>query len=103
VFGPSVPSVPPREVSAKLADGWMLLDVRTDGEWAQGRIAGAVHIPMDELLSRMDEVGDQVVCVCAVGSRSSRVTEYLNAHGYQAVNLEGGIYGWVDAGLPVER
>ncbi len=102
MFGSSAPSVPPREVSAKLAEGWMLLDVRTDGEWDQGRIAGAVHIPMDQLLSRLDEVGDRVVCVCAAGSRSGRVTEYLNAQGYQAVNLEGGIYGWADAGLPVE-
>jgi rhodanese-related sulfurtransferase len=103
VFDSSVPSVSPREVSDKLADGWTLLDVRTDGEWAQGRIAGALHIPMDELLSRLDEVEDRVVCVCAVGARSGRVAEYLNAQGYQAVNLEGGIYGWADAGLPIER
>ena len=103
VFGSSVPSVPPREVSDKLAHGWTLLDVRTDGEWAQGRIAGALHIPMDELLSRLDEVDDRVVCVCAVGARSGRVAEYLNAQGYQAVNLEGGIYGWADAGLPIEH
>jgi rhodanese-related sulfurtransferase len=103
VFDSSVPSVSPRGVSDKLADGWTLLDVRTDGEWAQGRIAGALHIPMDELLSRLDEVEDRVVCVCAVGARSGRVAEYLNAQGYQAVNLEGGIYGWADAGLPIER
>ena len=102
MFGPTVPSVSPREVADKLADGWMLLDVRTDDEWAQGRIAGAVHIPMDQLLSRLDEVDDRAICVCAVGARSGRVAEYLNAHGYQAVNLEGGIYGWADAGLPVE-
>ena len=38
------------EVAGKLADGWMLLDVRTDAEWADGRIAGAVHIPMDQLM-----------------------------------------------------
>ena len=103
MFGSSVPSVSPREVSAKLADGWMLLDVRTDGEWSQGRIAGAVHIPMDQLLSRLDEVDDRVVCVCAVGARSGRVAEYLNAEGYQAVNLDGGIYAWADAGLPIEH
>ncbi len=102
MYGSSAPSVRPTEVSGKLADGWMLLDVRTDGEWADGRIAGAVHIPMDQLMSRMDEVGDRVVCVCAVGSRSGRVAEYLNAQGYQAVNLDGGIYAWADAGLPVE-
>jgi rhodanese-related sulfurtransferase len=103
VFGSNVPSVPPREVSEKLADGWTLLDVRTDDEWAQGRIAGAVHIPMDQLLGRLDEVDDRVVCVCAVGARSGRVAEYLNNQGYQAANLEGGIYGWADAGLPLER
>ena len=102
MFGSPVPSVRPTEVSDKLADGWMLLDVRTEGEWADGRIAGAVHIPMDELMSRMDEVGDRVVCVCAVGARSGRVAEYLNAQGYEAVNLEGGIYAWEDAGLPLE-
>ncbi len=102
MFGSSVPSVRPTEVSGKLADGWMLLDVRTDDEWADGRIPGAVHIPMNQLTSRMDEVGDRVVCVCAVGARSGRVAEYLNAQGYEAVNLEGGIYAWADAGLPLE-
>ena len=102
MYGSNVPSVAPTEVPSKVADGWMLLDVRTDGEWADARIAGAVHIPMDQLISRMDEVGDRVVCVCAVGARSGRVAEYLVAQGYQAVNLDGGIYAWTDAGLPVE-
>ncbi len=102
MFGTNVPSVAPTEVVGKIADGWMLLDVRTDPEWAHGRISGAVHIPMDQLMGRLDEVGDRVVCVCAVGARSGRVAEYLNAQGYQAVNLEGGIYAWADAGLPVE-
>ena len=96
------PSITPTEVAAKLADGWMLLDVRTDEEWAQGHVDGAVHIPMDQLMGRLDEVGDQVVCMCAVGARSARVAQYLNAHGYEAVNLDGGIYGWADAGLPVD-
>lgn len=102
MFGPNVPSVAPAEVPGKLTDGWMLLDVRTDGEWADGRIPGAVHIPMDQLMIRLAEVGDRVVCVCAVGARSGRVAEYLNAQGYEAVNLDGGIYAWADAGLPVE-
>ena len=102
MFGSNVPSVAPTEVAGKVGDGWMLLDVRTDEEWADGRIAGAVHIPMDQVMSRMAEVGDRVVCVCAVGARSGRVAEYLNAQGHQAVNLDGGIYAWVDAGLPFE-
>ena len=80
----------------------MLLDVRTDDEWAEGRIAGSVHIPMDQLMQRIDEVDDRVVCVCAVGARSARVAQFLNAQGREAVNLEGGISAWGSSG-PFDR
>jgi rhodanese-related sulfurtransferase len=102
MFGNHVPTVQPREVAARVADGWMLLDVRTPDEWADGRIAGSVHIPMDQLTQRLDEVDNRVVCVCAVGARSARVAEFLNAQGREAVNLDGGIYAWANSGLPIE-
>ena len=86
-----------------MADGWMLLDVRTDHEWAEGYVDGAVHIPMDQLMGRLDEVGDRVVCMCAVGSRSARVVQFLNGNGHEAVNLVGGIYAWADQGLPIRQ
>jgi rhodanese-related sulfurtransferase len=98
----SVPSISPSEAHDRVAEGWMLLDVRTDGEWAEARIPGAVHVPMDELMGRLDEVAHRVVCVCAVGARSARVAQFLDAQGYEAVNLDGGIYAWADDGLPVE-
>ena len=78
----------------------MLLDVRTDDEWAGGRITGSVHIPMDQLMQRLDEVNDRVVCVCAVGARSARVAQFLNAQGREAVNLDGGIHAWANSGFP---
>jgi rhodanese-related sulfurtransferase len=102
MFGDQVPSVQPGEVAARVAEGWMLLDVRTDDEWADGRIGGSVHIPMDELMQRLDEVDDRVVCVCAVGARSARVAQFLNGQGYEAVNLDGGLYAWASSGLPIE-
>jgi rhodanese-related sulfurtransferase len=102
MFGDQVPSVQPGDVAARVAEGWMLLDVRTDDEWADGRIAGSVHIPMDELMLRLDEVDDRVVCVCAVGARSARVAQFLNGQGCEAVNLDGGLYAWVSSGLPIE-
>ena len=102
MFGNHVPTVQPREVAARVADGWMLLDVRTPDEWADGRIAGSVHIPMDQLTQRLDEVDNRVVCVCAVGARSARVAEFLNAQGREAVNLDGGIHAWANSGLPIE-
>jgi rhodanese-related sulfurtransferase len=103
VFGDKVPTVQPGEVAGRLAEGWTLLDVRTDGEWAEGRIAGSMHIPMDQLMQRLDEVEDRVVCVCAVGARSARVAQFLNAQGRDAVNLDGGLHAWASSGLPLER
>jgi rhodanese-related sulfurtransferase len=97
-----VPTIQISQVQSLVDDGWMLLDVRTDEEWASGRIPGAVHIPMDQLMARIDEISDQVVCVCAMGGRSARVTQFLNAHGKDSVNVAGGTHAWIDAGMPVE-
>jgi rhodanese-related sulfurtransferase len=101
VFANDLPTVSPAEVAAGAAEGWMLLDVRTHEEWAAGHIAGAVHIPMAELGDRLDEVADRVVCVCAVGGRSARVTQWLLGQGREAVNLDGGIWAWAQDGLPI--
>ncbi len=102
MFGNQVPAIQPRDVASRVAEGWMLLDVRTDDEWAGGRITGSVHIPMDQLMQRLDELDDRVVCICAVGARSARVAQFLNAQGREAVNLDGGLYAWEDSGLPLE-
>jgi rhodanese-related sulfurtransferase len=103
VFANEVATVQPSEAAARVAEGWMLLDVRTDDEWAGGRIAGSVHIPMDQLMQRLDEVDDRVVCVCAVGARSARVAQFFTTQGREAVNLDGGLYAWASSGLPLER
>jgi rhodanese-related sulfurtransferase len=97
-----IQSISPSEAAERAAQGWMLLDVRTDGEWAEARIPGAVHVPMNQLTDRLTEVADRVVCVCAVGARSARVAQFLLAQGYEAVNLDGGIYAWANDGLPIE-
>ena len=103
MFGYEVATVQPSQVAARLNEGWTLLDVRTDDEWADGRIAGSVHIPMDQLMYRLDEVDDRVVCVCAVGARSARVAQFLSSQGREAVNLDGGLQAWASSGLPIER
>ena len=102
MFDEAVPAITPAELPGRLADGWMLLDVRNDQEWAQGRIEGSVHIPMDQVVARLDEIEDRVVCICAVGARSARVAVYLNGQGREAVNLDGGIYAWADEMRPIQ-
>ena len=95
-----LPTTTPDQI-AGLTEDWMLLDVRTDAEWTQGRIDGAVHIPLDQLMARVDEVGDKVVCICAVGGRSAQATAYLNSHGREAINLDGGVQRWAAEGHPL--
>jgi rhodanese-related sulfurtransferase len=85
----------------------ILLDVREDDEWAAGHIAGAVHIPMNQVpqhaTSRPEVFAAQapLVVVCAMGSRSAQVTAWLVHNGIEAENLEGGMTAWAAAGRPV--
>ena len=70
-----VPTISAADVDGLRPQGWRLLDVRTDEEWASGRIPGSLHIPMDQVVARLDEVGDKSLVVWAVGGRSARVTQ----------------------------
>ncbi|MFR9729124.1 rhodanese-like domain-containing protein [Saccharopolyspora sp. MS10] len=99
-----VPGVQPEELPAELPTAAAaLLDVREADEWAAGHAPGARHIPMNEVPQRLDELpeADQIYVVCRSGGRSARVTAYLNAHGWDAVNVERGMNGWAAIGRPV--
>jgi rhodanese-related sulfurtransferase len=94
-----------REEAQKLIeDGAQLVDVRADHEWEAGRIAGAAHLPLDELVERSGEIDTErpVVLYCRGGNRSTMATEALAAAGYDAAKLSEGIVGWEEAGLPLE-
>ncbi len=92
---------------AELPTPAVLLDCREDGEWAAGHIDGAVHIPMNEIPTRLaDGSGaiipdQQIVVVCKVGSRSAHVASWLNRNGFDAVNLDGGMLAWATSGRPM--
>jgi rhodanese-related sulfurtransferase len=94
-------TISPAEAHA--LDDAYIIDVREPEEVAQARVDGAVHIPLGALVERLDEVPrDRTVYVmCALGGRSAKATQYLEAHGVDAVNIEGGINEWYRAGLPV--
>ena len=81
----------------------VLLDVREDDEWAAGHAPDAVHLPMSELAGRLADVPEAapLYVICRSGGRSERVTEYLNANGWEAVNVLGGMSVWAGLGLPL--
>lgn len=85
----------------------MLIDVRTPEEWAKGYIAGATHMPLQELMSFVDDLpadkDAEIVIYCGVGHRGNIAATMLRTLGYTNVlNLSGGIGGWQSAGLPLE-
>lgn len=83
--------------------GSTVLDVREDYEWEAGHIEGAVHIPVDQLPERVDELDPDadVYVICRSGGRSARMTQWLVAHGYSALNVTGGMGAWLEAGKPM--
>jgi rhodanese-related sulfurtransferase len=81
----------------------LIVDVRHPHEWEAGRIDGAVHIPLDVLEERIDDlpVDQPLVAVCRSGNRSARAMELLRGKGFQAASLDGGMAQWAATGLPI--
>ncbi len=80
-----------------------IVDCREAYEWAAGRIEGAIHIPLNEILAgKVDALdpGKPVVVVCRSGNRSELGALMLQARGFDAHNLEGGMEEWEREGLP---
>jgi rhodanese-related sulfurtransferase len=97
-YGP-IPTVAVDGVPDPLPEGVHVLDVREDVEWRHGHIDGATHIPLHQIPGRLAEVPDgQTLVVCKVGGRSAQAVAYLQQHGLDVVNLDGGMFEWQAAG-----
>lgn len=90
---------------AMYVDQALLLDVRTQAEYAQQHIPGSLLIPLDELPNRLTELprDRDIVVVCRSGARSKEGTAILRAAGFaRSTCMSGGLRAWVAAGYPVE-
>lgn len=88
-------------------DDIQIIDVREDDELAIARLPNTIHIPLAQVLSRMDEIDPnrETVVHCRSGVRSARAIEALQRSGFKGklINLAGGILGWsreVDPSVP---
>lgn len=86
----------------------LLLDVRTDAEFASGHLNGAKQIDFyradfEQELSKLDK--DQPVYVyCRSGNRSGKAAKQMKAMGFKEVyNLEGGIGAWARRNQPISK
>jgi len=107
LFGSPLPSLNVSELSEKLKDGKrpLVVDVRQPEEYHGGHIAGSKLLPLGHLRQRLAELPkeQEIICVCATGSRSRTATKFLVSAGYKAVNLNGGMLMWQRAKLPVRK
>jgi rhodanese-related sulfurtransferase len=84
-----------------------LLDVRTQTEWEQdGHLENATLIPHSELKAREGELPTEkdtmILLYCRSGNRSQDAAQTLIDLGFtNIIELETGINGWKDAGMPV--
>lgn len=79
-------------------EGYIILDVRTQEEYDEGHIPGAILIPNTEIEARAEESlpdKEQLILVyCRSGRRSKMATEILAELGYTNIREFGGIIDW---------
>tara|TARA_R110002094_G_scaffold56909_1_gene68013 strand:+ start:5009 stop:5479 length:471 start_codon:yes stop_codon:yes gene_type:complete len=100
---PEIERITINELNAKDHANIILIDVRKKEEFMVSHIAGAINLtdPFDiaEIASESEK---DVVVYCSVGYRSAAVVHELKNLGISnAVNLEGSIFAWSNAGLPL--
>ncbi len=86
----------------------LVIDVRDAGEYAAGHITGSRHIPAAQLAERLKEIekfkSRPVIVSCRTGSRAGAPAELLRKSGFgEVLILRGGIAGWQQAGMPLEK
>jgi rhodanese-related sulfurtransferase len=102
----SIPQLTANELEARLStNGLRLLDVRREGEWQAGHIAGAAWWPLDKFRAVLPQVDAQMPLAvhCKSGYRSMIACSLLKRAGCDnVINVIGGLDAWQKARLPVE-
>ncbi len=88
----------PKELETKLdqKETVNIIDVRETDEVAQGKIPGAINMPLGLIEFRMQELdkNQPYIMVCRSGGRSGQATGFLESHGYDVTNMSGGMLAW---------
>ena len=104
-----VQHVTPAEAAALLANdnATVIWDIRRPDEFAVSHLPDARHVPPDTadaaLKQLLPDANQTILVYCAVGHRSAQMARRLQALGHtNAHNLEGAIFAWAEADLPLE-
>jgi rhodanese-related sulfurtransferase len=80
------------------------VDVRSDEEWSEGHVPGAIHLPDGdpEAGTKPLEKGARLVVIAKDGKLAVRAASELSEKGYDAVAVEGGMDDWTSEGFPIQ-
>ena len=84
-----------------------LVDVRTEEEFAEGHLPGAINIDWrgEDFMAQAEALLDKertVMVYCRSGRRSAEAAAKIDGAGFKTYNMLGGILAWKEAGKPVE-
>lgn len=81
------------DLAAMVADGALLVDVRTPGEFQSGHVKGSINIPLDQLGSQLGKLKNSknIVVFCQSGTRSRMAKMLLQQKGFNNV-VNGGTW-----------
>ncbi|MCB1174501.1 MAG: rhodanese-like domain-containing protein [Leptospiraceae bacterium] len=85
----------PEVVKEKLENGALVVDVRSPMEFQSGHFPGAINVPVEELMNKMDQLGAKdrsIVLYCASGARSGYAQSMLSRSGFTDVINAGGLF-----------
>ncbi len=96
------------QMDRDMGEDYVVLDVRTPGERAEGYIPDSIHTNFGTLFFNIEEfVEDQeeeFIVSCQSGARSLIAAKLLQDMGYEnVINLEGGFMAWEEAGYEIEH
>jgi len=86
---------PSADIARLIAEGAVIIDVRTSNEYKAGHIQGSRNIPLDKInneVKKIKELHKPVVTVCQSGARSRVARSILTSAGIETYN--GG--GWIN-------
>jgi len=84
----------------------IFLDIRTPEQFKTGSIPQARNLPAADIEAKLSTLpkNKPIIVVCDQGRESARVAAMLRKQGLEeAVNLEGGLRSWTEAGLPTAK
>ena len=87
---------------------WLIIDVRSAEEYAEGHVPGAINIAHSEMADNLDKIlahkNKPVVVYCRSGYRAGKAAKVLLKNDFTEVkHLDGDMLGWQEAGHPIEK